>query len=275
MMLLQQIVAILNSIPTPPPPTPEATATLVIFATQAAETVKSVSSSTADAINIGAFVTGVLAAILGFIRIILPAIGKRFAKSQEIKVQQEVQNLESEKAEDKFTIEARNFMAELARDNLSYVKTSAQQTSEENKKLLIEIGNLQARDQINRAEIERLQRELGANQQSTIAAQTLLRDTQNEILKLQTQLITLQLELDKQTKRNDDIATQLITLKKKTSEITPVITPAVVTATAVDTVVTPDVPVTAPGTVTTTTTTTTEPAPKPIEDAKTDPEIKP
>lgn len=288
MMLLQQIVAILNTIPTPPAPTPEATATLVMLATQAVDTVKTVSSSTADAISTGAFVTGLLAAILGFIRIVLPAIGKRFAKSQEVKAQQQVQSLESEKADDKFTIEARNFMAEIARDNLTYVKTSAQQTAEENKKLLIEIGNLQARDQINRAEIERLQRELSANQQSTLAAQTLLRDTQNEILKLQTQLITLQLELDKQTKRNDDIASQLITLKKKTSEITPVTTPIVVATPIIPTVstvpavtVVPPVvepvvntPVT-PAIVTTTTTTTTESLPKLAEDAKSNLEIKP
>lgn len=253
MMLLQQIVALINTIPTPPSPTPEATATLVMLATQAADTVKTISSSTADAISTGAFFTGVLAAFLGFIRIVLPAIGKRFVRSQEVKAQQEVQSLESVKADDKFTIEARNFMAEIARDNLTYVKTTAQQAAEENKKLLIEIGNLQARDQINRAEIERLQRELSANQQSTLAAQTLLRDTQNEILKLQTQLITLQLELDKQTKRNDDIATQLITLKKKTSEITPVTTPIVVTEPTV--VAIPTVPTV----VTTTTVTTSEP----------------
>ena len=268
-MFVPQLIDIINLIATAipvPTPSPTAIATVSAVATQVYETTKN--SNTAEALNIGAFVTGSLAVVLGFIRIVLPAIGKRIAKSQEVKAEKDQLVLERDKAGDKFTIEAQSFMAEVARENLTIYKTQAQLSAEENKKLLVKIGNLEARDQINRAEIERLQKELAANQQSTVAAQVLLRDTQNEILKLQTQLITLKLELDNQTKRNDSIATQLITLKKKTSEIKPVPVPEPVTSDPVTEVA--EVPeiaeeVKAETSTVTTTTTTTPSSPQEVE----------
>ena len=162
--------------------------------------------TTKDALTVGGFVGIMALIVVGMAKIVGPAYAKWYAQSLDTKAKSEVHNLEVDKEEDKLSIEAKQLLAQQARDSMSDFRTLVQdmqrevkELRKENNKYLIELGELRARDEIRSMEIERLRKEVQETYTTSSVSKQALTEAQGEINQLRLQVDLLQKEMDRLT----------------------------------------------------------------------------
>lgn len=126
-----------------------------------------------EGIQWAAFISSLLGIIILGLKLLVPIIVKRFGKKQVVESKRDEHTLNVQKREDKLTFEAKEFLTDLARDNIQNVKTQAEQASkevvdlkDELKKVSdkyhhqsIELAKLQATDELKKVETDFLRAE--------------------------------------------------------------------------------------------------------------------
>ncbi len=171
-----------------------------------AATVTNDALSTKDVLTVSGFLMGMMALGLVMLKIIGPALAKWYAKAWDIQTKSSEHALDIDKEEDKLSLEAKQYLAQQARESMNSFRSLVQELQvelkelrKENNKYLIELGELRARDEIRSMEIERLRNEVREAQTSSVSAKQSLLDAQSEISQMRLQIDLLQKEVDRLT----------------------------------------------------------------------------
>lgn len=130
---------------------------------QAIDTTLVDAASESGALTFGAVAVTLASIVLAMIRIMGPAFANRIKKQQETASERDAHELQFVRKQDELSLEARNFIAEQARENMASVRSAIEEyraeikaLRDENKQSLTEIGELRALDRVRKEEIENL-----------------------------------------------------------------------------------------------------------------------
>lgn len=177
---------------------------------------------------VGALITAV-ASLVGFIKIILPAIGERIARTQNIKVQELQHDLNKERKEDALSISIKEFITQEAQANIKSVREIAeecrQEVSElrgENKQALIELAEFRILDTVRQQEIERIRARFDENSKLVESLRRRVHELERLLSQVTKESAKLKVQLDSEhklrlltEKQANVYAAEIVTLKEQ------------------------------------------------------------
>ena len=168
-------------------------------------------ASQQQGLEFGAAVLGLFLSIVGFFKIVMPALGKRYQRNLETSAEKEAYEFQKDQQEDSLALSARSFLDEQARDSIASVRTIAEDCQDKLEKIqedkmatAIQLARLEERDKLRQESFD----EMKSKQEDTDA---LLGTYQSDMATMQAKVKNLTSELTITKRKVSELETKLAT----------------------------------------------------------------